>query len=120
MGTVFSTVIVLAYFIVVFVLPIRTASDLVQRLTGSWKWSDVIVVASLIGGVLGFVCDVTWVARVTPPGHDLFNAWGLAAAIFTGMLIGLPLGTWSGAWGSALLILWRGRARANDTSNSQR
>ncbi|HLV81944.1 MAG TPA: hypothetical protein VKT32_16770 [Chthonomonadaceae bacterium] len=99
----------IGYLLIALLLPIYSANTF-MRLHGLPALSRLgMAFIALLGGCLGFVIAIYTVAHTRRPGHDLMDMWGVAAAIGFGFLLGVPLGTWSGAWITALLEVRFGR-----------
>ncbi|HZT40815.1 MAG TPA: hypothetical protein VFA07_01435 [Chthonomonadaceae bacterium] len=99
----FGPLLLIGYILIALLLPIYSA-NVFMRLRGLPILDRVgMAFLALLSGCLGFVMAIFIVAHTRKPGHDPIDMWGVAAAVSFGFLLGVPLGTWAGAWTTALL-----------------
>ena len=101
--------LLIGYLLITLLLPIYSANTFMRN-RGLPILSRIgMATIALLSGCLGFVIAIFSVAHARKPGHDLIDMWGVAAALFFGFLLGVPLGIWAGAWTTALLVVRFGR-----------
>ncbi len=109
MGTVSGSAFIVTFMLICFVLPVLTACRVLVRHGQQWAACAACAGLSILGGLVGFVLVFLAAAQLLPVGHELIDMERMFGSLVWGTLVGLPLGTWAGAWSVVWFVLRRRR-----------